>query len=107
MRKILFISLPLLFIFVLAQNVIADPIDDIAHRLKVLQDRLNEGKISGELAPPEAKSLQKRLDDSKRHFEKVIRRVPPPPPPKINEFNRKLDVLEKDIFKKKHNPVKR
>jgi len=106
MRKIFFAAIFLLVFFVWVQYVAAAPVDQIVERIADLQRRIDDGKISGELIPPEAKKLQIRLDGIRRHFERV-RRGGPLPPPEVDRINHRLNVLEKDIVKHKHDPQKR
>ncbi|GEM_PF-3348309 len=76
---------------------------DIHERIAGLQHRIDNGLATGTLTDEEASKLQFRLDKIKLSMEKLetqgVRR-----PEELARLNNKLDALENDIYKLKHNP---
>jgi len=109
MRKTFFVFITLFLVFAWVKIVAAVPPDapvvlQIGDRIEDLQDRIDDGKETGELTRSEAKRLQSRLDRIKRQFDRAKRGHMPPPV--VDQLNDKLDVLEDDIAKQKHDRQK-
>jgi hypothetical protein len=107
MRKTFFVLTAFFLVFTWVKLVAASHPDvpaivDIGDRIEDLQDWIDDGKDSGELTRSDVKRLQSRLDRIKRQFERAKRRGPIPPPV-VDDLNSKLDVLEDDIVKQKHD----
>ncbi|MBZ0156032.1 MAG: hypothetical protein K8I29_07430 [Alphaproteobacteria bacterium] len=108
MKKLL---LPLAALVIVALSLawtvpaLASPAEQIRDRIANLQQRIDEGKLSGALTPPEAKRLQRDLNSIRGTFEKA--RKGALTPREIDVLNHRLDILDKKVFKQKHDKQKR
>ena len=72
-------------------------------RIAELQHRINNGVTTGTLTDEEASRLQFRLDKIRVDTEK-LETEGPRRPEQLARLNHKLDALENDIYKLRHNP---
>lgn len=108
MKKLLLLLVPLAAIALfLAETApaLASPAERIRDRIVNLQQRIDEGKLSGVLTVPEAKRLQRDLNSIRAHFEKARKGVLAPR--EIDTLNHRLDILDKKVYKQKHDRQKR
>ncbi|MFO0754817.1 MAG: hypothetical protein U0411_16000, partial [Thermodesulfovibrionales bacterium] len=84
---------------------LASPAEQIRDRIAHLQQRIDEGKLSGALTLPEAKHLQRELNHIRKSFEKARKGVLAPR--EIDALNHRLDILDKKVFAQKHDRQKR
>ncbi len=101
MKSTVFSVLAFLILSVCAGTLNASPADTIQYRINDLQSKIDNGLKYRQLTEPEAKSLQKRLDNIKISFEKAKGRNLPPS--SVTSINQKLDVLTRDISKERHD----
>jgi outer membrane murein-binding lipoprotein Lpp len=104
MKRIVFSAAVFLILFVCIGTLHASPADTIQHRIDDLQTKIDSGLRYRQLTEPEAKNLQKRLDNIKISFEKAKGKNLPPS--SVTSINQKLDALTKDVSKERHDAQK-
>jgi flagellar biosynthesis chaperone FliJ len=75
--------------------------DQITHRISEMQKRIDTGNRDGSLTGSEAKSLQARLDGIRDHFDRAQKGGLSEQ--EIRSIKNKLDALDKEIYKQKHD----
>jgi hypothetical protein len=75
--------------------------DQITHRMSEMQKRIDTGNRDGSLTGSEAKSLQARLDGIRDHFDRAQKGGLSEQ--EIRAIKNKLDALDKEIYKQRHD----
>lgn len=104
MKRVLFFVTVLSVFLVCAGMLYASPADTIQHRINDLQAKIDSGFKYRQLTEPEAKKLQKRLDNIKAGFEKA--KAKNLPKSSVASIEQKLDALAKDISQERHDAQK-
>jgi hypothetical protein len=100
MKKILVLGIAFLFVAG-AAAVWAGPPDQIRGRIHSLQQRIDAGIKSGALTGQEAQRVQVRLNNLRENFENAALNGLSDREAKL--FNQRLDVLNKEVYKEKHD----
>jgi outer membrane murein-binding lipoprotein Lpp len=104
MKRIIFSAAVFLILFVCIGTLYASPAVTIQHRIDDLQTKIDSGLRYRQLTEPEAKNLQKRLDNIKISFEKAKGKNLPSS--SVTSINQRLDALTRDISKERHDVQK-
>lgn len=105
MKKIFYCIVISFFVFIWTDSLFATTADDIQKRIDNIQLMINDGIRTGQLTEQESKNLQHRLDNIKTSFEKAKEKNLPPS--LVTSLNSRLDALNKDIIKEKHDPQRK
>lgn len=100
MKKILVLGVACLLL-VCAVTVWAGPADQIRGRMDGLQRRIDEGAKSGTLTVQEVQKIQNKLNAVLKSFDRAVQNGLSQS--EIKHFNQRLDDLNKELSKEKHD----